>query len=156
MKLLEAGADVNAQDLLGFTPLCQAAVNEKAETCRLLLSNRAKVDQGNLVGRTPLHLAVISGNLDTVKIMVEYPSAIIKELKRGIVDVFCYQLKLLPQDVAALITEIAVPISNIETVDDKGRTALDIAKARGWTEIAEYLRDLITPDLRNQIVSRLN
>jgi len=148
-RLLQSGADINTQDMLGFTPLCQAAVNEWAETCRLLLQHGAKVDQGNLVGRTPLHLAVTSGNLFTVKVLVEFPSALIRELKQGIVNIMCSKFKLMPRDVASLITEIAVPISNIETLDDKGRTALDIADVRGLTEIADYLKELMAPNPKN-------
>jgi len=108
------------------------------------------------VGRTPLHLAVISGNLFTVKVLVEFPSALIRELKRGITDMICNKLKLVPWDVAFLITEIAVPLSNIETLDNKGRTALDIAEMRGWTQIADYLRDLMAPNLRNHVVSNFD
>jgi len=154
-RLLQSGADINAQDMLGFTPLCQAAVNEWAETCRLLLQHGAKVDQGNLVGRTPLHLAVTSGNLYAVKVLVEFPSALIRELKQKIVGIMCNKLKLMPRDVARLITEIAVPISNIETLDDKGRTALDIAEVRGLPEIADYLRKLMAPNAKNELVSCL-
>lgn len=156
MRLLQSGADINKQDMLGFTPLCQAAVNEWAETCRLLLHNRAKVDQANLQGRTPLHLAAISGNLFTVKVLVEFPSALVRELKREIIDIFCNQLKLMPMDLASLITELAVPISNIEILDDKGRSALDIAETKGWTEIASYLRDLMTTNQINPMGSRIH
>jgi len=151
-RLLQSGADINTQDMLGFTPLCQAAVNEWAETCRLLLQHGAKVDQGNLVGRTPLHLAVTSGNLFAVKVLVEFPSALIRELKQEIVEIMCNKFKLMPRDVASLITEIAVPISNIATLDDKGRTALDIAEVRGLPKIADYLRKLMAPNAKNELV----
>jgi len=121
-----------------------------------LLHNRAQVDQTNLQGRTALHLAVISGNLFTVKVLVEFPSALVKEHKRTIVDIVSNQLKLAPQDLASLITEVAVPLSNIEILDVKGRTALDIAEVKGWTEIAVYLRNLMTTNIVNQMGSRLH
>lgn len=122
----------------------------------MLLQNRAKVDQANLQGRTPLHLAVLSGNLFTVKVLVEFPSALVRELKREIIDIVCLQLKLLPMDLASLITELAVPISNIEILDDKGRSALDIAETKGWTEIASYLKDLMTTNQINPMGSRIH
>lgn len=121
-----------------------------------MLHNRAKVDQANLQGRTPLHLAVISGNLFTVKVLVEFPSALVRELKRDIVDIICNQLKLMPKDLASFLTEMAVPISNIEILDTKGRSALDIAEMKGWTEIARYLRDLMTTNQIDHMGSRIH
>jgi len=153
LRLLQAGADISKQDKLDFTPLNQAAVNGWGETCRLLLQNGAQADHTNSQGYTPLHLAVINGNLSTVKVLVEYPSALVRRLKRAIVDIFCNQLKLVHLDVGSLITDIAVPLNNIEILDVKGRSALDIAEVRGRIEIAEYLRNLMTTHKVNQMGS---
>jgi len=148
-RLLPSGADINKQDLWGFTPLCQAAVNEWAQTCRLLLQHGAKVDQGNFVGMTPLHLALTSGNLFTVKVLVEFSSALIREFMQEIVDILSNKLKLMPRDVAYLLTKIAVPNCNIDILDNKGRTALDIAEVRGLPEIADYLRKWKASNAKN-------
>jgi len=153
MRLIQAGADVNKEDTLGFTPLSQAAVNGWDETCRLLLENGAKVDHTNMQGHTPLHLAVINGSLFAVKMLVEYPSARVREFKRAIVDVICNRLKLAPRDLGSFISEITVPLINIEILDVKGRSALDIAGMRRRIEIEEYLRNLMPTDKVNQVGS---
>jgi len=144
MRLLQSGADINIADNLGFTALCQSAINEYPETCKLLLQNGAEVDRGTSEGRTPLHLAAVSGNLRTVRVLVEYPSALIKELKTAIVVILCDELKLLPQDLANAITELAVPFCDVTTKDCKGITALDIAQDKGLLDIVEYISPLMS------------
>jgi len=130
-------------DKLGFTALSQAAVNEWSETCKLLLENRAEADRYNVEGRAPLHLAVSIGNLETVKILVEYPSGMARELRKWIVTIICEKLKVLPHDLAYLVTEFAVPTCTVLTKDHKGKTALDIAREKGLDKIVEYLLPMI-------------
>jgi len=103
-----------------------------------------EVDQGTSEGKTPLHLAASSGNLLTVKVLVEYPSALINELKAAIVVILCEKLKLLPHDLANTIIGFAVPLCNVVKKDSKGKTALDIARDRSWLHIVEYLTPLMS------------
>jgi ankyrin repeat protein/mono/diheme cytochrome c family protein len=58
--LLERGADVNAKNRLGSTPL-HWAIHDEAKV-RLLLSRGAAVNARQLEGRTPLYLAASLGN----------------------------------------------------------------------------------------------
>jgi ankyrin repeat protein len=55
--LVEAGAQVNAVQQGGWTPLHEAADNDQLETAELLLSNGADPDASNNDGLTPLTLA---------------------------------------------------------------------------------------------------
>lgn len=66
--LLEQGADVNATDRYGSTPLCQAAyghifggdLNSESEIIRLLLAHGAKVNHHSKEGSTPLFFAAMA------------------------------------------------------------------------------------------------
>jgi ankyrin repeat protein len=57
-RLLDAGADVNAQDKNGATPLHRAVRTRCAEAVRLLLTAGADPTRKNKPGSTPFHLAV--------------------------------------------------------------------------------------------------
>jgi ankyrin len=59
---LAAGADVNAKDMRGRTPLYRAARNDQKETVTLLLGKGANVNiRSNSWGRTPLGVALRRG-----------------------------------------------------------------------------------------------
>lgn len=58
--LIDSGADVNAVDDEGMTPLHAAAAADSAEVVRLLLDSGAAVDPQNIRGETPLRAAVQS------------------------------------------------------------------------------------------------
>ena len=62
--LLNAGADVNAQDERGMTPLMWAAGNSFQNTVQILLNAGADIDIKNNKGRTALDL---TRNSDEIK-----------------------------------------------------------------------------------------
>lgn len=55
--LLEAGADVNAPQEKGFTPLHEAAATGKLDLLRILLSHGANPEQKTEDGKSALDLA---------------------------------------------------------------------------------------------------
>ena len=66
---LAAGADVNAKDRNGWTPLHWAAWGEK-EIIELLISAGAEVNVKNKSGFTPLHYAAGNSQKDTVELLI--------------------------------------------------------------------------------------
>jgi ankyrin repeat protein len=70
-KLLERGANVNAQDADGDAPLHGAAQNGNVEILNLLLDKGADPNVKNRLGGTPLMWAAVFGNENAAKRLLE-------------------------------------------------------------------------------------
>ncbi len=62
--LLDRGADVNARQQGGWTPLHAAAIFDDLPLVELLLSRGARADLGNDQGKTPLDIAAEQGHVE--------------------------------------------------------------------------------------------
>ncbi|MBI3470112.1 MAG: ankyrin repeat domain-containing protein [Candidatus Solibacter usitatus] len=69
--LLAKGADVNARDAAGVTPLYLAAMEGRLESVRLLLAAGARPNDAALTGVTPLMQAAQSGCAECVRLLIE-------------------------------------------------------------------------------------
>lgn len=71
-KLLKRGADPNAQDDNGFTPLHFAAQEASPEATRMLLEAGADHTLRDAYGNTPLFKAVMNGrNIEVVRLLLD-------------------------------------------------------------------------------------
>jgi cytohesin len=71
--LLDAGADIDAPDPIGFTPLMEAARDGKAAVAMLLLERKADLRKraaANGLELTALHLATAAGQKELVNLLV--------------------------------------------------------------------------------------
>jgi len=80
-NLLAAGADVNALDGSGETPLFLAACRGHAEVAKLLLQAGADPEIASPMGGTPLWQATGQGHLDVCKVLQEAGAAETKRRK---------------------------------------------------------------------------
>ena len=71
-RYIEAGADVNAIDEYGFTPLIEASVVNDIEIAKILIENGADPKLKDSVGGTPLHWAVENHNLDLCRLFLDH------------------------------------------------------------------------------------
>jgi ankyrin repeat protein len=73
------GADVNAKDEGGWTPLHQAAWNGRKEIVELLITKGADVNTKDMPGRTPLDL--VKHNPETAELLRKHGGKTGDELK---------------------------------------------------------------------------
>ncbi|MFQ3168807.1 MAG: putative component of type VI protein secretion system [Limisphaerales bacterium] len=68
---IESGADVDARDALGRTPLYYSIYNEHPQITGLLVRSGADVNVKHNAGKTPLHLAAELGDTATVRLLLK-------------------------------------------------------------------------------------
>jgi ankyrin repeat protein len=70
--LLSEGADLNARDQLGYTPLMYAIHGRKADLAVWLIDRGARIDWNENNGFTALHNAAFAGLPDVVKALIRH------------------------------------------------------------------------------------
>ena len=70
-RLLDCGADVNAQDNDNWTPLYSAAWNGRLDLVQILLEHGATVNAPTRYGETSLYKASENGYVDVVRLLLE-------------------------------------------------------------------------------------
>ena len=68
--LIEGGADISAQNRMGWTPLHTAVRNRKQDVVKLLIEKGADVNSTGGVGRMPLHFAVETRQIEVVELLI--------------------------------------------------------------------------------------
>ena len=73
--LIDKGAQVNAKDSRGYTPLHGAAFQGHIKIVCLLCDHGADIEARNEDGRRPLHYAARNGHISAAKELIEVRSA---------------------------------------------------------------------------------
>jgi ankyrin repeat protein len=126
--LLAKGADVNAKDDDGGTPLHMAKSKDVAE---LLLAKRAEINARVNDGRTPLHIAVNYGHKDVVEVLLANKTDVNAGDNKGWTPL--HYVTLQNKAIAALLLAKGAKV-NARTND--GMTPLHMAQS---SEVAELL-----------------
>ena len=70
--LIEKGADVNAKDKYGYTPLHLTAIYNRPQMAQLLIKHGADVNAKDNYGNTPLHYCgTTPGTVKVAKVLLE-------------------------------------------------------------------------------------
>eukprot|EP00038_Savillea_parva_P030329 m.77084 g.77084 ORF g.77084 m.77084 type:complete len:1322 (+) comp9113_c0_seq1:214-4179(+) len=133
--LLEAGASVHVKDHREQTALYKAAMSNNADTVRLLLRHRAKVDDTTSDGWTPLHVAASKGHTEVIGILLSHRANPSAETLTGATPL---QLAAEHGFFDALL-RLQTAANNVNKEDMDGATPLLAAAAGGHTEIVRSL-----------------
>ena len=134
--LLEYGADINATDMFGKSPLHTAVASGNYEMAEWLLDNGALVDSHNKDEKTPLHFASI-GNIDLCILLLNR-GADANYRNKDRETPFLHAVKLQDTKIVKLMLEYG---ADINTSDKFGESPLHTAVSCGNYEMAKWLLD---------------
>jgi ankyrin repeat protein/outer membrane biosynthesis protein TonB len=140
--LLEAGANPQAQDQRGRTPLMSAVQSRNAEAVRILVGTNVDVNARDQRQNTALVRAAGSfGDLVMVQTLISAGADVNAADKNGMTPLIWAARWGDPQRVEALVNAGA----DVNARDNTGKTAMDYARSRGPSaaETVEILRPLV-------------
>lgn len=136
-KLLANGADVNAKQKDGVTPLMQAAWKGQTEIAEMLLAKGADVNAKDKNGMTALIRAAYFGHGETVQALLANGANVnVKEHQIGWTALMWAAGKGHPEIVRSLLANGA----DVNAHDEQNLTPIQIAEVNGHDEIVTLLR----------------
>jgi uncharacterized protein len=150
--LLEAGADIEAHDYYGNTPLLEAAARsgQNEAVIELLLEHKADVNLVNVQGESALMIAVMRpGHEEKVKLLLQHGAdANVVDVKGQSALMICVQR--LHVKTAELLLQNA---ADVNVVDKKGKTVVGVVFDgywKRWDDVRDMIRILLLAGLSEQ------
>lgn len=141
--LMVSGADVNAQDAMLNSPHLYAGASGNLEILKLTLSHGARFDIFNRYGGTALIPAAEKRHVEVVKLLTEVPKYPIDHINNlgwtALMEAIV--LGTTGETQIAIVDVLIKTGADVNIPDNDGITALQHAKTRGMTTIAQLLRD---------------
>jgi len=140
IDLLEAGADIDADDFDVGTPLHLACACAHAKKAKCLISFGAKLNATNINGATALHLACSSGAVEIVQYLLDAGANVGMRTDTWLapLHVACYNGFL---DIANLLVKRGALIAGGDLGTRDGVTPLHIACVHDNVEMLDFLLD---------------
>ena len=148
--LLKYGADVNAKNVHGITPLFMAAAEDHRDTAKLLLDAGAPVNQ-SWEGFTPLIFAARGGATATAALLLERGAHVNDQNNYGQTALMLAAEKGL-QDVVELLLKHG---ANVDIKDKQSQTAASCARNRGYEALARLIAEGPERSMKATIEARL-
>jgi ankyrin repeat protein len=136
LRLIKAGADVNAKSECGKTALMGSAGAGNKRICAFLLENGADMETTDVNGITPLMESAYRGRASTCALLIKKGASVNATDKSGRTPLM-WAAYLGRIGVCSLLIENGASINASDTV--WGRTALIWAAMRGFSETCAFL-----------------
>lgn len=134
--LIKAGANINAADCMGYTPLMGAALNYYVDWCvPMLLDAGADVNAVNSREETALSLAIQGWNHEVVFLLIQAGA----DVNRSGYTVDDIMLRMVYPGNERIIESMLAQGADVEAVDEEGFSALRVAAMHGRLECIEVL-----------------
>jgi ankyrin repeat protein len=134
-RLLERGADVEAQNNRGSTPLHLAASKTSEKSVRLLIKNGAMINLQNNKSQTALHKASRHGHLDIVRLLLDHKADIDLQDNHGSTPLHLAIYHMSREAVQLFLDRGA----DVTLQNGKGQAALHRALQRGHPDIIQLI-----------------
>ena len=137
-RCLQAGADPEAREENGYTPLHVAATFGNAEVIAVLAGAGANLEARDEMGITPLHAAVIPGNAEVIAALLQAGADLEARAESGITPLHVAAITRNAEVIAAIAALLQAG-ADLEAQAEGGGTPLHAAAARGNAETIEAL-----------------
>lgn len=143
--LLAHGADVNAKDSHGETPLHEAIISDRTPRHKFistLLENGADINALNSNGDTPLHRAASSGETTVAKLLLSHEADVNARAKQGETPLHNAVFEPIPQegeDHRGTVELLLQHKADVDAKDIYGATPIHTAIISGNSEIVRLL-----------------
>jgi ankyrin repeat protein len=124
VRALKKGADANARNGQGRTPLHQAVAGRKADFVELLAGRGADINAGDKTGETPLHIAADADDRQMAELLIANGADVNAGDRKGRTPLHIAALKHHTALVEALVDRDA----DVNRKDKYGETPLELAR----------------------------
>jgi len=133
--LITRGADLEAKNMFGETPLHVAAINGHIDVVEVLLDKGADLNAKNLLGNTPLHLAASRSQKDMAEILITR-GADLEAKNRFVKTPLHLAASRSQKDMAEILLKNG---ADLEAKDINGNTPLHIAAFYSHIDVVKVL-----------------
>ena len=148
LEFINHGANVNAANRNGTTPLMSAAQHNNFEAVKTLIENSADVNAKNKTGNTPLHFAAQFNSPETVRLLIENHADVNTTNKTNNTPLHLAVGFNSPEVVLELLNAGA----RFDIQNNKNQTPLEIAKTKTKLQNSEALRRMLKPELQKNFL----